>query len=124
MKKSSVSVAVLMLVLAAGSASAQEQFTPSPQQAASIAYICKSWRSIAHDVFAMKEAGKAKPKGTTVLHTRIIDDIYYEKSSITSAAMAEEMAEHLCVPIIREKFRTGEMRIKGDKPAGVILSNR
>jgi hypothetical protein len=99
------------MALGAGGASAQE-FKPTPEQAASIAYICKGWRPIARDVYNLKEAGKPKPRANSPLHARIIDEIYYAKSSITSASMAEAVGEQLCMPVIREKFRTGEMRIK------------
>lgn len=111
MKMFSVCVLLLSTSLTAGLASAQE-FRPTPQQAASIAYICKGWRPIAKDIYELKERGQPKPKANSPLHAKIVDEIYYPKSSVTSAAMAEMVGEQSCLPIIREKFRTGEMRIK------------
>jgi hypothetical protein len=112
MKTSSVCFALLSFILAAGTASAQEPFQPTPQQAASISYICKGWRPIARDIYTLKTSGKPRPKSNSPLHAKIVEDIYYEKSSITSVSMAEEVGEQLCVPFIREKFRTGEMRLR------------
>lgn len=113
MKMSSVRVALLSMALVSGIASGQETFQPTPQQSASIAYICKGWRPIAKEIYTLKAAGQPKPKSNSLLHARIVDEIYYARSTITSAAMAEAMGEQICAPIIKEKFRTGEMRIKG-----------
>jgi hypothetical protein len=112
MKMSSVQVALLSMALVSGIASGQETFTPTPQQAASIAYICKGWRPIAKEIYAMKTAGQPKPKSNSPLHARIVEEIFYARSTITSEAMAEALGEQLCVPTIKEKFRKGEMRIK------------
>src|SRR5438309_1901029 len=101
MKKYSVCMALCLTVVGSTVGHAQDIFRPTPQQAASIAYICKGWRPIAKDVFALKEAGQPKPKPISPLHAKIIDDIYYAKSSITTESMAEEVGEQLCVPVIK-----------------------
>jgi len=112
MKTSSVCMLLLSTVLISGTASA-EDFRPTPQQVASINYICKGWRPIARDIFDMKATGRPKPKANSALHARIVEEIYYARSTITTPEMAEAVGEQLCVPFIKEKFRTGEMRIKG-----------
>lgn len=111
MKRSFACVALLSMALATGVVTAQE-YHPTAQETASIAYICKGWRPLAKDIYEMKVAGQPKPKPTSPLHAKIIDEIYYAKSSITSESMAEAVAEQVCVPMTKEKFRTGAMRVK------------
>lgn len=91
----------------------QQGWKPDAAQAAVIGPICQQWGVIAGGVFMMKSAGQPKPKANSALHAQIIDEIYSAKTSVTTQGTAESMGEQFCVPVLKEKFRTGQLRVKG-----------
>lgn len=112
MKKSVACVLLMIDFLAADSAFAQEGFRPSPQQAAAIGSMCQGWRPIARGVYMLKTSGQPKPKANSALHAQIIEEIYSPRTSVASEGMAEAAGEQFCIPLMKEKFRTGELRVK------------
>lgn len=60
----------------------------------------------------LKISGQPKPKADSPLHAQIIEEIYSPKTSVATDGMAEAAGEQFCVPVIKEKFRTGELRVK------------
>lgn len=92
---------------------AEDGWRPNAEQAAAIGTICQGWRQIAGGIYLLKAGGHTRPVPKSPLEKKVIDEIYSPQSSVITQGMAESMGEQYCIPVVKEKFRIGELRVKG-----------
>lgn len=102
---------VLLLLTFNAGAFAQkiDTWKPNVQQAQAVGTICQGWRQIAVGVYLLKEASQPKFRGRSSLESVIINEIYSPKSTVLTKEMAASFGEQACMPIMKEKFRLGEL---------------
>jgi hypothetical protein len=71
---------------------------------------CQGYRDIARGIFMLKEAGQPRPTPRNAVDAAIIDDIYTGKSGAITADLAAGLGPHYCVPVLYEKFLSGQLR--------------
>lgn len=109
-----ISIVLLLLsTFATNLATAAEQpWKPTSEQAAAIRTICLGWRQVSRGIYMLKVAKYPKIEAKSELEVKIVDEIYSPNSSVVSKEMAESLGEQFCVPAVKEKFRSGELKLQ------------
>ena len=91
---------------------APDNWTPDKEQAAAIGKLCDGWAQIAGGVYLLKQSGQPKQAGRSDLELTIINYIYQDPSPVTTKEMAESAGFQFCLPVMKRKVETGEIKIR------------
>jgi len=109
-----------LVMMAATAYAADNQasgWRPTPAEAAAIGSICQGWRDRGVGVLLLRQQDAPKPAPRNEIDAKLIDEIYkYPVSQLNAKnidfrGMAGSDAEQFCMAAMKEKFRTGQMRL-------------